>query len=327
MKINSALILKNTHPINKERFFQIADFNRLEIFEKASDLIEKKIDLLYCSDSLDISAFLTLIFRVKSNKIFFHALEMYSISFKALISEIKLKITNVFRLKSFYLISIWIIKFLLIKFLLKFNKHKIIISSISRKKYLMSNYNSCDILISPNYPLSQNFNLYNKSEISNDLLDIMSKKYFYIPGNIHNLKEFKELTIILSRMNLKIVLTSSKKLPKNLKSANIIETGNLNKNQIFNLIKNSIGGIALFDKRSINQNLCASSKLYEFLFFNKSVIVSNVYEINELIKTKLKYKLFFIDQINENLLINSFYNSENTHNYEFTHENNLINLL
>ena len=111
MKINSALILKNTHPINKERFFQIADFNRLEIFEKASDLIEKKIDLLYCSDSLDISAFLTLIFRVKSNKIFFHALEMYSISFKALISEIKLKITNVFRLKSFYLISIWIIKF------------------------------------------------------------------------------------------------------------------------------------------------------------------------------------------------------------------------
>ena len=327
MKINIALILKNTHPINKERFFQIADFNKLDVFEKVSDLIEKKIDLLYCSDSLDISTFLTLIFRVKSDKIFFHALEMYSISFKALISEIKLKLNNVFSLRSFYLISVWIIKFMLIKFLLKFNKHKIIISSISRKKYLMSNYNSHKILISPNYPLSQNFNMSDKSELSNDLQDILRKKYFYIPGNIHNLKEFKELSTLLSKMNLNIVFTSSKKLPKDLKNKNIIETGTLNKNKIFNLIKNSVGGIALFDKRSINQNLCASSKLYEFLFFNRSVIVSDVHEINELMKSKLNSKLFFKDQINEIVLRDSFFNSKNIHNYEYTHEQNLLNLL
>ena len=327
MKINSALILKNTHPINKERFLQIANFNKLDIFEKASDLIEKKIDLLYCSDSLDVRTVLTLIFRVKSNKIFFHALEMYSISFKALVSEIKLKITNVFKLRSIYLISIWIIKFFLIKFLLKFNKHKIIISSISRKKYLMSNYNSYDILVSPNYPLSQNFDESNTFEGYNDFHDIIKNKYFYLPGNIHNLKEFKELSIFLSKMNLNIVFTSSKKLPKHLKNVNIIETGTLNKNQIFYLIKNSVGGIALFDKRSVNQNLCASSKLYEFLFFNKSVIVSDVHEINELMKSKLKFNLFFKDQINESLLRNRFFNSSNNYNYEYTHEKNLINLL
>ena len=60
-----------------------------EGLEEIYQLIEKKIDLLYCSDSLDVRTVLTLIFRVKSNKIFFHALEMYSISFKALVSEIK----------------------------------------------------------------------------------------------------------------------------------------------------------------------------------------------------------------------------------------------
>ncbi len=56
---------------------------------------------------------------------------------------------------------------------------------------------------------------------------------------------------------------------------NILFIGIVDHNVILNLVYNCSAGIVLYNNETINQKLSASSKLFEFLYFNKHIIVSN----------------------------------------------------
>lgn len=278
-----ALIPEYIYPVNRNRFIKLALYNDFSIKETFDRL--PKNSKVYISDSIKIKELIRLLFYTNI-EFYIHVLELYHISYKALLKEIYYKFRRTKKLKTFYNISVWAIKFFILHFLSRRKNSFLILSSELRKKFIENERSDIvnKLLVVPNYPTKDTIQeIPSHSKLSSSL----SRNYFYLPGNIHNEKEFEELLTILESKKIDVIVTCKNRIILTKKHQNLIETGELDRQSIFKLIIESIGGIALFDQESLNQNLCASSKLYEFLLFGKPIIVSDVEETRYLRDTDL----------------------------------------
>ena len=117
-----------------------------------------------------------------------------------------------------------------------------------------------------------------------------------MPGAVNNIEDLGIVCRCCIKHNIKIVLAtaSNPEIDDIVRRFPTLVTniGERAHPDILYLIQKSIGGIVLYRNDSINQRLSASSKLFEFLFFNKPVIVSdNEGVISELQESSERYRI------------------------------------
>jgi hypothetical protein len=169
--------------------------------------------------------------------------------------------------------------------------------------------------------------LFNNSQ-SNSRLNFKPYTYLFIAGNIYYLNDFQKVCEFAAKENVKLIITSKKmlsqKLCTNYKST-IIQTGELSHNEILELTKNCIAGIAVFSKSNLNQKMAASSKIYEYAAFGKPIIVSRVPGVEIEVKEFSIKNVFYIDQLNTLKLINIPL-TQSKFNDSFSFNNELLSL-
>jgi uncharacterized protein (UPF0248 family) len=307
-----------------------ADFERFNILSKKLNYKTIKNDeistinnlaerfFLLIRDDLSIITIIKIVFLLVRNKkarVEFLCLELYSISLKAIVSDFNFnkKFPNSFKtlLYPFFLIQLRLAKYILFRFIIKFWCDCLYLPSEARAIYFSSKNNKLLIKVLPNLPLKS------FSDLQNHNLDNFKEfEYLYLPGRINNQKELIEILEFAYNNQIKVVVSSNEKvsLLDNVKySETLIETGPIPHYKVLVFMKNCLAGIILYNSKSINQKFAASSKLFEFLYFNKFVIISQNFGVMKEIE-KYSIKKFKV--------INGLKNSKKAFLYDFDLKNN-----
>jgi hypothetical protein len=307
--INRKIAIFNSsgHSINLGRQVLLAKKFNFELAEN-NNLFKHKLknaEKLMFSDDIDIFCLLNLFKEIFYNKRIIELniifLELYTISFNSLLNEIfwNLSIDN-FSVKELFIQLYYtpkrFIRFILFRLLLKKMSCNIYLPSTLRIEYVKNILSGQHV-----YYRVRNL-LFDNSEPKIDVnLNFKPYTYLFIAGNIYYLNDFQKVCDFAFSHNLKIVVTSKKKLPDEFYSNfhdTIIQTGPLQHHQILSLTKNCLAGVAVFSKNNINQKMAASSKIYEYAAYGKPIIVSRVPGIvSEVNEFSLK-NIFYIDQLN-----------------------------
>jgi hypothetical protein len=329
-------IFNNTgHSVNLQRQILLANKIKHEVILDRNKFKNqlKLANSILIADDVDISILFTIFYKIKflyKNRINlnFIFLELYTISYKALINEVfsYLLYDNfsfIQFLKQIYFTPSRLIRIILFRLILKSKSCTIFLPSSLRIKFISQ------ILIKEHiYKRVRNLLINNTaSEYNNDLY-YQPYSYLFIAGNIYYLNDFKIICQFAFKSNIKIVVSSKTKLSNHLTKKfenTIIQTGPLSHSKIIELTKNCLAGIAVFTKDNINQNFAASSKLYEYAAYGKPIIVSRVAGVESEVQEFSIKNIIYIDQLNtyelDNIpLINNDFNSS------FLYENDL-NLL
>jgi hypothetical protein len=301
---------------NEEKFA-----NQLKFAE--SILIADDIDILYL-----LRLYVCIIFsrnkKIKLNILF---LELYTISFRSLINEITWYFSNdSFSLKQAFIQLYYtpkrFLRLIFFRLLLNSNISKIFLPSSLRIHYVRN------LLKRPHEFKRVRNLLFNNSIGLNLELKFAPYSYLFIAGNIYFLSDFQEVCQFALESKIKVVVTSRQKLDSKIRnkfSQIIIETGQLSHPEIIELTKNCLAGIAVFSKNNINQNLAASSKLYEYAAYGKPIIVSRVPGVENEVDEFLIKNVFYIDQLNS-LKLGDIPLIQSDFDFSFFYENELINL-
>jgi len=216
------------------------------------------------------------------------------------------------------------------QFILKNKQTKLFLPSLLRKDYYLSNsINKSTVIVLRNLPMANelNFTKINFSEIfSSDVSDVIySGNYLLLAGNINAYEDVIIISEYAKQKGIKLIIASNDKLTVskliNLFPKNILFIGIVDHNIILNLVYNCSAGIILYNNETVNQKLSASSKLFEFLYFNKSVIVSN----NQGVISELNSESYPYQIINNKQLSFNNYNFT-ANNSKFYFENEVENL-
>lgn len=327
---------KKSHHLEKLRNSYIMKTYEYTILSKISFLkiIKLKPSFFYIDDHISfIELFkITLIYCLNIiDNVVIRCSELYTIDYHAYNTEVD---SNLLILKSqnknTLINKIWSIriypKIWMFRLILKNKKTKLFLPSTLRKEYYLSHSNcSNTIVVLRNLPMMNelNFTKISFSETFNPKIsDILcSKNYFLLAGNINSFEDLVITSEYSRKTNTPIVIASNdtisvSKLQKMFPN-NILFIGMVEHNIILNLASNCSAGIILYNNNTVNQKLSASSKLFEFLYFNKPVIVSNNQGvISELNAESYPHKII----INKNLLSNNLKFTEDHTKFYFESE-------
>jgi len=262
---------------------------------------------LYIEDDISFFDSIRILVLVKTGfirRLVLRSLELYRIDFKALMSEfhyfVPYKEGLIGSMYSWLRLIGVLRKVAKVYVLRKICKHMnsvLILSSVMRKEYLNDQRLCKEILVLRNLPLDEDMctgilPILNWSE---DVLRIISSGKFYLmSGRINALDDFNAFAnrCKLNGDNLLIAGVGEE-------LGNLLERqfcgvvkyiGTVSHDVIVYLVKNSRGGLVLYNNVTINQKFSASSKLFEYLYFGKPVFVSdNVGVKEELARSKYPY--------------------------------------
>lgn len=268
------------------------------------------------SDSATLLKVIGMLF-LSRKKLIFYPLELYSISYMALFSEYHnriFKTDNNISLKAWDLVGFHyrLIKILLFKIIFS-NKNIFILPSELRKKFLLSRGFKNPMVVVRNKPII--------SEFSNDLCRHNDR--IVLIGNLNNRNDFLKIQSSSSEFGLVIYCYGISRADhdwiRRQKFSNVIVDNLVDFSKIPSILLAAKYSICLYNNHSINQNLSASSKVYEILFFGAIPIISdNPGLVSEL--TLLNCNFIFADNafisladcgINHNLIRSAILNFAN----------------
>ena len=337
---------KNSHQLEKLRNSYIMKTYGYTIISKISilEIIKLKPKYFFIDDHISFIELFKIALAYYFNiidKVVIRCSELYTIDYYAYTTEVNnylliLKSQN----KKILINKIWskrvYLKIYMFRLILNNIKTILLLPSTLRKEYYFSHSNCVHtIIVLRNLPMANelNFTRISFSETFNSKISeiIYSKNYFLLAGNINSFEDLVIISEYSKKINTPIVIasndtTSVSKLEKIFPN-NILFIGMVDHNVILNLVSNCSAGIILYNNQTVNQKLSASSKLFEFLYFNKSVIVSdNQGVISELNSESYPHKIIF----NKELLFNNFMFREDNTKFYFENEvaslkHNLIN--
>jgi hypothetical protein len=302
-----AYLGKGAHPVNLNRYQLFIDFYNFKETQNIKLLYKHKTIIFY-TDNCNLFNHLKILLNSlysKNSIIIYWNLEIYLLSYKYYLEEI-LSIPSVTKKikSSLKFFIFWVPKIFINKIILSRFNTILILSSEERKKIFLNIYNQNSLYVLRNKPVSINFepylNLIKLKEISN----LISKRFLFLPGSINNFEDFNIIINFSKKYNLDIILATTQiNTLENilLKNKNIKNIGSVPNYLIQFLISKCIAGICLYRNNTTNQKLSASSKLFEFLYFNKLVIVSrNIGVLSEL--KIIQYVNYIItDKLQENI--------------------------
>ena len=289
---------KKSHQLEKLRNSYIMNAYDYTILSNISilELIKLKPSFFFIDDHISFIELFKLTLLYSFNTIDYNAynteVDYYLLILK---SQNKNTLINKIWSKRIYP-KIW-----MFRLILNNKKTRLFLPSTLRKEYYLS-HSKCNntIIVLRNLPMMNELN-YIKisfSEIFNPKIsDVLnSKNYFLLAGNINSFKDLVLVSEYSRETNTPIVIASNdimnvSKLEKMFPNS-ILFIGMIDHNIILNLVSNCSAGIILYNNNTINQKLSASSKLFEFIYFNKPVIVSdNQGVINELNAESYPHKI------------------------------------
>jgi hypothetical protein len=234
--------------------------------------ILKRFELRALSDSVPILNMLGLLFSNRCN-IVFYPLELYSISYTALFSEYY---SRIFKVEGKVLSKGWhfasfiyrFIKLILIRLILS-RDTIIIIPSKARKEYLVERGFKNTIVIVSNKPIVD--------ELSSD--HVQREDKIVLVGNINNRDDFLLIQSSAAEFGLKIycygLFKTEHDWVKQKQFSNVILESSVDTSKIPLILCSAKYAICLYNNYSINQQLSASSKIYEILYYGAIPIISN----------------------------------------------------
>ena len=273
----------------KNKFVQ--DRKRFEIFsaiKKSTECHEESYislkSLLYenliIDDELAIKNILKIIclslFNLTKVK-YLYSLETYNLSFKAALSEALSKKDKLIFLKSF---TRRMLRAFLFNFLLLLNNSVVIHCSHGRKEFM--NYKKQRVI--PNLPIK-----YSKITQQKPI----KKNYVYLSGAINCHESMKQL-ITFCRTNDLLILYSGDS--SSFDDEVILKTGRIEPDKVYFFIKNALACACFYMNNSVNQRFSASSKLLEYAYFGKKIIVNENPGVNE-IANRLSIDLIKLDNM------------------------------
>jgi hypothetical protein len=325
-----AIFNSSGHSVNFGRQVLLAKKFKFELADKNiiyRNQIKFAEDIMF-SDDIDVLCLITIFKEIvlKKKVIELHIifLELYTISFSSLLNEIlwNISIDNLSikeMLIQLYYTPKRFVRFLFFRSLLKKSICKIYLPSTLRIQYVKNILSS-----QHDYYRVRNLLFDNSNKCTGINLNITCNPYLFIAGNIYYLNDFSKVCEFALRSNLKIVVTSKRTLPIEFCSKfpdTIIQTGPLEHNHIISLTKKCLAGIAVFSIKNINQKLAASSKLYEYAAYGKSIIVSRVPGVELEVEEFSIKNVFYIDQLNDIKLENiPFVQTEFNQSFSFNNE-------
>ena len=323
---------KKSHFLEKLRNSFIMKTHGYSIISKISilEIIKVKPRFFYIDDHISFIELIKIAFTTHFkfiDKVVLRCSELYTIDYQAYNTEVDNYLSILKSLNRIIFINkIWASRIYLKIWLFRLiinNKNTILfLPSILRKEYfdLRSNFKNSTIVLR-NLPMMNelNFSEINFSEKFNSRISevLNSKNFFLLAGNINSFEDLVVISQYSNNINIPIVIASNDTISVskliNLFPNNIYFIGTVDHNVILNLVSNCNSGIILYNNYTVNQRLSASSKLFEFLFFNKPVIVSdNQGVINELITETYPHKIIR----NKELIYNDLkFKGENTKFY------------
>jgi hypothetical protein len=320
-----AIIPKITLSSDKKRQVIIASkfntefYSKLKIFE----FKKKKFDNIFITDKVD---FITLIkmLLIKKKRILSYNLELNSLSYQALTDYFKEDISNLKSIKYlFFAIKTYFFDFIKVFFFrLNFFLSKSIcfIPSDERIIFLKNKVKiNCKFICIKNLPVESDL-CFNKSNLNlslskNTMKIINYKKFFFINGNINNYTDFIKILKYCRKKDIFIIVATNQnsyfsEIDVGLKKY-ILNLGYLNdKLLMYYIISNCLAGLCLYDNTNLNQIYSSSTKFYDFLVYNKSIIHSNNFGIKKEIEFVKKnfnnyYRFYNIDELSDNFNLSS----------------------
>jgi len=290
-----SIIDKQSISANSKRFEILSvhlGFKQIHSTELTKYLANNVNCLLLINDSFSFKTLFNILFyslKNKNIKIQFLCLELYSLSFKAILSDFKIYHSTSLNLKlnlyQYYLLQLRIFRYFLINTLINYKCDILYLPSEARKIYVSNLYN-VNIKVIPNLPLrSFDKALEGNNDFDNTIFS--SYKFIYLPGRINNLNDLNIVLDYAYSNNLKLVVSSSEKVfisSNDIRRNALIETGPIPHDRVLNFMRNCISGLILYDSKSLNQKFAASSKLFEFLYLGKMIIISDNYGVLQEIK-------------------------------------------
>jgi hypothetical protein len=280
----------NPHPVNLERQLVFARHFGFEVIEEfnINKLPTQGNIYILITDHCELPVLKSLrkwSKRKKNVRFIVWTLELYSLSYKSRVNEYLSRYNNKIRrnwVKA--LIREWIPKIYLFRSIISGNKNIVIASSRLRVEYLKNKFNKhisfFVIRNKPTFALPDTGQKISMNDLTPEIKKLItSKKFLFSPGSINNFEDFKKVCQFAYVRNLKIIVAT--KEDKQLTDIHtqfpqlIYNLGNVSNGVVQSLVKICTAGVCLYRNNSENQKLSASSKLFEFLLFNKSVIVSN----------------------------------------------------
>ena len=333
---------KNTHLVDFQRHKLFADKHGFNILSKLNIL-----SLFFCKDKINIlisdCCQLTSLFKIyflkingRINNIHIFSLELFNLCYIALIDEIQVVLINIYKKNNIkyliYLIFIVPIRITLLRLIIIRSSSSLFVPSKARISFLKKKINgNVNFFLLRNKPLKYNLSNLESPSLgifNQNIIDIIhSGKFLFIAGRLNNKIDLLKIAsfakmeslVILVATNDKIILDDSiSEFPNQ-----IIDIGYLNNDLIMYISSKCLAGICLYNDKTINQRLSASSKLFEFLLINKPVIVSNNTGINDEINNAAKHLVITIDKLEHIVQLTQNFN---TINEEFSFEYELDNL-
>lgn len=336
MRIDKIAIFNlSGHSVNLGRQLLLADKLDHQLLNHSFDFnfqIQNSNSLLFSDDIPLIKLFKVLRFSLFNNKnnILFNIvfLELYTISFGSLINEISWYLYfESFSIKQIFVQIYYtpkrFVRLVLFRLILKFNSCRIFLPSTLRVNYVKNILGNKHRYVRVRNLL---FNNIGSSGILNSTYSPYS--YFFIAGNIYYLSDFVKVCDFARKNKFKVIVTSRQSINSKIVNSYldvIIQTGPLNHIDIIELTRNCLAGIAVFCDKNINQNLAASSKLYEYAAFGKPIIVSRVPGVEMEVKEFCIKNVIYIDQLNL-LRLNDIPLIQNDFDKLFSFENELTEL-
>ena len=329
---------------------QSPDIERIKILSSKLDLKlvdesnffenNKEIDTLLVSDISPNNILKEILKKNKEkkiNKIYLLNLELYSINLFSLISDhyvrnilFNLKQKNFYKiLKSLIILLMRFEKLYLVNKILKSTNVVLLVPSIPRMNYIEKKVLSEKVLIK-NMPLRIDIIQCLKSKpIIDENLIFDKYAYIYLSGNINNYNEFIKICEFAKSLKLKFVVSTNNLIPNKITnefSKTLVTTGMISNQKVLQLVKNCRSAVALYDKRIKNLELCASSKLFEYMCLGKHIIASEVEGISHEFKF-YRYKNFtYVNQIYKEKLVEENIINDDIADKRFFYEEQLNNI-
>ncbi len=336
MVFNRIALFNNfAHSVNLGRQILLAKKTNHFVFQdrKKFKSAIKNAESVLVADDVDISCLLYLYIEIslyRNRKIHLNILflELYTISFRALINEMfwyltidNLSITN-FIIQLYYTPKRFL-RLILFRLLLRSRTSTIYLPSALRIKFVSSLLSKSHQFIRVRNLLFDNLDLLN-----NKKLEFKPYSYLFIAGNVYYINDFEKVCNFALKNSIKIVVASGKKLNNKLVAKfkdTIIQTGPLKHHKIIELTKNCIAGIAVFSYNNINQNMAASSKIYEYAAYGKPIITSRVPGVEMEVQEFSINNVFYIDQLTK-INLENIPLIKNEFDSSFCFNNELLNL-
>mgnify|MGYP001239245219 CR=1 FL=1 len=326
------------HSINRQRHCMLATKKNFEIVDDKYIFANiHEIHDLLISDDIELKVLFKLFFNTFKNKKFnieIIFLELYTISIQTIWNELQTRLslnpTNYFTNgKILYNSTKWVSKYLVFTLLLKRFSVTLYLPSYPRILFLRNKLaNTHQFKLLRNLPILSLFNKEISENVHQGLNYITREPFFYLPGSINNYNDLLKVCQYAFKNSIKVVITTKEKNVKR-KCKHFPEclmiTAELTYSEIIYLVIKSRAGIIIYSSENINQNLEASSKLYEFLMLNKPIIASRVKGMEYDRNLNIDKRFHFIDKL-ENIDITNFENIHCELDTSLSFENQLLNI-